>query len=573
MNIILVAINAKYIHSNLAIRDLQGYAYEKTGLPIRRMEFTINQHIDDIVRDIYKAKPDVLGISCYIWNYEMVKYLVPLLKQLLPDCLLFLGGPEVSYSAEEAIRDTGCDLVITGEGEKPFARLADALSKGSPYHNLPGIAFLEGESFCSNPPEAPVQLDELPFPYEDGIPENRIVYYECSRGCPFSCQYCLSSGSQGVRFRSLERVFADFDRFLADRVPQVKLVDRTFNCSKEYCNKIWRYLSSHDNGITNFHFEIAAELLDDETISFLNGVRPGLFQFEIGVQSTNPDTLAAAKRITLPEKLTPIVAKLQKGKNIHLHLDLIAGLPLESYSRFGESFNYVYSLRPDQIQLGFLKLLKGSGLRKDAIKYGIAYTPYAPYEVTATPSLSYREICSLKMIAQMVEIYYNSHRYDYEVSLLLSFFPDPFALFSSLAQFYEENGYHRTLHAKTEYYTILLKFLERISPKSSAQFSWLARHDIYSFEKAKKLPNWMGEGKKEEYRDQIYRFFDEPENIRNYLPEYAGLSTREILRHAHIEVFPFDPRTGKDGEAALLYNYRAPHFPSGASITSVNLPE
>ena len=573
MNIILAAINAKYIHSNLAIRCLQGYTLKKTGHPVSRMEFTINQHLDDIVREIYKAKPDMLGISCYIWNYEMVKYLVPLLKQLLPDCLLFLGGPEVSYSPEEALLETGCDLIITGEGEKPFARLVSAFWEGLPYTELPGIAFGRGNSFRSNPPESPIDLDELPFPYEDGIPENRIVYYECSRGCPFSCQYCLSSGSQSVRFRSLGRVFSDFDRFFAYHVPQVKLVDRTFNCNKEYCMSIWKYLSTRDNGVTNFHFEIAAELLDEEEIGFLNHVRPGLFQFEIGVQSTNPDTLAAIKRITLPEKLTPVVKGLQKGRNIHLHLDLIAGLPLEGYSRFGESFDYVYSLHPDQLQLGFLKLLKGSGLRREEKKYGLCHTPFAPYEVTSTPSLSYGELCSLKMIAEMVDIYFNSHRYDGEVSFLLSFFSSPFAMFSSLARFYEEKGFHRAPHAKTEYYTILFEFLKMISPASSARFSWLARHDIYSFEKAKKLPEWMGNGKKDEYRDAIYCFFDDPGNVQRCLPEYAGLSAKEILRSAHIEVFPFDPRTGKEGDTALLYNYRRPHFPSGASVTSVNLPK
>lgn len=572
VNIYLIGINAKYIHSNLAIRCLKHYAESRSSLPVEIMEFTINQHMDSILREIYLKSPDVLGFSCYIWNYELIRGLVRELKVLLPDCLIFLGGPEVSYDCESALRETGADLVLYGEGENSFTGLLQRLSKGESWHDLPGSASLQN-GFLQNPPAGVPDMDDLPFVYDPSSEDlkNRIVYYESSRGCPFSCQYCLSCGTKGVRFRSLPLVTADLSAFLKAGVSQVKFVDRTFNCDKKTAMAIWRFLAEQDNGITNFHFEIAAELLDEEMIDWLSTVRKGLFQFEIGVQSTNPETLATVRRITLPDKLTPIVRGLQKGRNIHLHLDLIAGLPMENYRRFGESFNYVYSLSPDQLQLGFLKVLKGSGLHADQQKYGLRHTLAAPYEVTSTPCLSYGEILRLKMLAEMVEIYYNSCRYALEERYLAGLFPAPFRFYEALGDYYAGNGLHLVPHSKVEYYTILMDFLKAVTPGDPERFQWLAKYDLYSHEKAKKLPEWLTVSLKEDFRDKIFRWFDSPANRERYLPEYGELDTRQLIRSAHIEVFPFHPLTGAEKQTAILFHYRRCDLLGRAETTEIEL--
>lgn len=582
MKVLLVGINAKFIHSNLAIRSLKYYAQERLAIPIDLMEFTINQQLGDILREIFLYEPEVLGISCYIWNYELVRKLIPELKALLPQCRILIGGPEVSFEPQEALTETGCDLVLCGEGEATFCELLRRLSCGEEYDSLPGVASLDRNHGIPNPPAPPPDMDALPFVYGTDweLLRDRIVYYEASRGCPFSCQYCLSGNDKRVRFRSLELVLRDLDCFLQAKVRQVKFVDRTFNCDKAYAMAIWKHLSEQDNGITNFHFELAAELLDGEMIAWLNTVRKGLFQFEIGVQSTNPETLAAIRRVTLPEKLTPIVQGLLQGENIHLHMDLIAGLPYESYQRFGESFDYVYSLRPAQLQLGFLKLLKGSGLRKDREKYQLRCSCSAPYEVTQSPHLNYRELLRLKMLAEMVELYYNSHRFDAEEQYLTALFTDvngqrtsPFSCYEALGDFYAAEKYHQAPHSKLEYYTILRKFLQYMGLGDLAHFEWLAKFDIYHQEKAKKLPDWLMVSEKERYRDVIFRWFADWENRRQYLPEYEELDTRQLIRAAHIEVFPFHPLTGVPCQTALLFHYRRTDLNGLAEVTEICLPD
>lgn len=573
MKILLAAVNAKFIHTNPAIRYLQKYTERELQIPIERVEFTINQQADDILREIYRQSPDILGVSCYLWNYELLRRLVPEIKELLPHCTILLGGPEVSFDAKDALEQTGCDVILTGEGEVSFCEFVRRKLSGEDFRTIPGLVSRIENGILQNPPGPPLHMDALPFLYEgENLPAHQIVYYETSRGCPFSCQYCLSGGEKGVRFRSLERVLAEMDYFLAQKPPQVKLVDRTFNCDKKYAMAIWRHLAERDNGVTNFHFELAAELLDDEMIAFLNSVRPGLFQFEIGVQSTNPETLSAIQRITAPHRLTPVIKGLQRGKNIHLHLDLIAGLPFEGYERFGESFNYVYALNPDQFQLVFLKLLKGSGLRRDRDKYDIHFTHYAPYEVTSTPWISYGELLRLKMAAEMVEIFYNSRRFEAEIDYLLRFFPSPFRFYEALGDFYEEMGYHRLAHSKTDYYTILRAFIRSLNMEDIAHFEWLARFDLCRMEKPKKFPEWMGRGYKEQYRNAIYHFLDQPDHIRSLLPEYQGLDTREIIRSVHIEVFPFDPLTGRTARTAILFNYRAKTASQIEIFSEISLP-
>ena len=578
MKLLLAAINAKYIHTNLAVRSLCRYA-EARGLEAGFAEFTVNQQPDEILRELFRQSPDLIGFSCYLWNYSLVRRLCAELRLLLPDCLLVLGGPEVSYTPAETLAEVDCDGVLAGEGEASFALLAAALQHGEDWRATPGLTCRADGAIRANPPP-PLSLDELPFPYLDGDEAldpaaGRILYYECSRGCPFRCQYCLSGGEGGVRRRSPALVTADFARFLALRVPQVKLVDRTFNADKDYALSLWKWLAAHDNGVTNFHFELAAELLGEEELAFLATVRPGLFQFEIGVQSTNPETLRAIRRITLPERLTPIVRRLQAGRNIHLHLDLIAGLPFEGFARFGESFDYVHSLAPDQLQLGILKLLKGSGLARDAAEYGLAVSPFPPYPVRSTPRLTYGELLRLEQIAALVDHYYNSHRYEKELAALLGCFATPFCFWESFASWYEARGLHRAPHAKREYYTFLREFA-LIQGLDAARWECKARWDLYSHEKAKRLPDWMSEGLKNEYREDIFTFFDNKDHLLAWFSEYEGLDTRQILRSAHLEIFPFDPDTGAPGRFPWLFNYRRSHFPSGAfamplAISAVSL--
>ncbi len=573
MRLLLVGINAKYIHSNPAIRILAEYVKRRLPVEPELLECTINQYTDDILRAIYEKQPDVIGFSCYIWNIQMVKAVLPAIRKILPDCTLFAGGPEVSFGSTAFLQENTLDFIIRGEGEIPLTEAMCRLLSGESYEDVRGLTVRLADGRIQENPDADVpDMSEVPFPYTelDSL-KNRIIYYETMRGCPFHCQYCLSGGGSKVRFRPLPMVFKELDLFLSQRIPQVKFMDRTFNCNREYAMEIWKYLSEHDNGVTNFHFEMAAELLDEEMVRWLHTVRKGLFQFEIGVQSTNPDTLRAVQRVTLPEKLTPIIRALQKGQNIHLHLDLIAGLPFESYDRFGESYNYVYSLHPDQLQLGFLKLLKGSGLEQKQQEYGLVCRDDAPYEILCTPWLSYSDVLRLKRIEALNELYYNSLRYQRELSFLVERFSSPFRFFESLSGFFEENGFFSAPLAKMDTYTALYRFV-REKGLDAERFSWLARYDMFAHEKVKKLPYWLSEGLKPRFHAAIYRFLDQPENRTRWLPEYEDLTdTHQLIRNVHIEVFPFDPRTGADRETALLFSYRRRTLDRNAAVFEITL--
>ena len=428
MKILLVAINAKYIHSNLAVYCLRACAGEHKG-QVEIAEYTINHRKEDILADIYRRKPDVLAFSCYIWNREYVTSLIRDFHLLCREVPVWVGGPEVSYDARQFLEEfpqvTG---VMAGEGERSFAALVEAYvhgygqsfcvdeepdANGSMDQVLSGIRGIvwrtEKGGICENPPAKLMDLDEIPFVYENmkDFP-NKIIYYESSRGCPFSCSYCLSSIDKRVRFRSLGLVLSELQFFLDQKVPQVKFVDRTFNCNHRHAKAIWRYLAEHDNGITNFHFEIAADLLDEEELALLSALRPGLAQLEIGVQSVNPETISEINRVMELSKLRDTVARVRAGKNIHQHLDLIAGLPYEDFDSFVHSFNEVYAMRPQQLQLGFLKVLKGSGMQENAERYGLVYRQEPPYEVLCTRWISYGELLKLKAVEEMVEVYYNS---------------------------------------------------------------------------------------------------------------------------------------------------------------------
>ena len=522
MKILLAACNAKYIHSNLAVYDLQAYASEYTDYVILK-EYTINQQKDDIMRDIYLEHPDVVCVSCYIWNISFVKELMADLAKILPDADFWAGGPEVSYDAEKFLSEnpefTG---VMVGEGEETFQELSGYYVKKNPekLENITGICYRDGEKIIHNGWRQIMDLSSIPFIYKDLSEfKNRIIYYESSRGCPFSCSYCLSSVDKKLRFRDIEMVKKELQFFIDHKVPQVKFVDRTFNCKHDHAMAIWKYINDHDNGVTNFHFEISADLLREEELQEMSTMRPGLIQLEIGVQSTNPDTIKAIHRTMDFEKLKGIVDRIHSFENIHQHLDLIAGLPYEDYDSFRNSFNDVYALKPQQLQLGFLKVLKGSHMMEMCREYGIVYKNREPYEVLSTKWLDYGHVLKLKNVENMVEVYYNSGQFQKTLEYAESFFPDAFSIYEGLGIFYMEKGYGDVSHTRMRRYEILLEYLETVPGISRAEVADRMILDLYLRENLKSRPGFAGNQKPYEKLVWDYR-------KRAHVP-----------KNAHVEVF------------------------------------
>lgn len=479
--ILLLAINTKYIHTNLAIYSLRQFSVqeekkrsgaacaEEYARHILLREYTINHAYDVILRGIYEVRPEVLCISCYLWNIRMVRELVADYRKLEPSVHIFLGGPEVSYDADACLKSMpGVDGILVGEGEETFSELAACYLRQDKVtvqelSKIDGMVLrMDDGSLVTTTPRKTLDFASIPFPYGDmenlGGFAHKILYYETSRGCPFSCCYCLSSIEKTLRLRPWEQVRRELQIFLDNRVEQVKFVDRTFNCNKEHAMRIWRYLAQQDNGVTNFHFEIAADLLDEEELDLLATLRPGLVQLEIGVQSTNPKTIAAIRRHMDPAKVAEHVAGIRAGRNIHQHLDLIAGLPYEDYASFGRSFDDVYAMRPNQLQLGFLKVLKGSAMAQMTAEHGVEYKSEPPYEVLSTKYLPYEDVLKLKDIEEMVEVYYNSGQYTLSVPYLAECFGRPFAMFEALARFYRENNLFECRHSRMERAELLYRF-------------------------------------------------------------------------------------------------------------------
>ena len=536
MKILLAACNAKYIHSNLAVYDLKAYSsdYDKE---VFLREYTINQPKDEILKDIYGSGADVVCFSCYIWNISFVRELIRDLAKILPETAFWAGGPEVSYDAENFLTEmpevTG---VLVGEGEKTFHDLLEYYidGKGS-LGEIRGIAYRDGEEIRHNGWRELMNLSEIPFVYQHLEEfENRIIYYESSRGCPFSCSYCLSSIDKKLRFRDLELVKKERQFFLDHKVPQVKFVDRTFNCKHEHAMAIWKYILEHDNGVTNFHFEVSADLLRDEEMDLMAKMRPGLIQLEIGVQSTNQETIRAIHRHMDLDKLERCVDRVHSFRNIHQHLDLIAGLPYEDYDTFHRSFNDVYQMKPDQLQLGFLKVLKGSLMKEEAEKYGIVHKEKEPYEVLSTKWLPYGDVLKLKAVESMVEVYYNSGQFQHTLEYLVPLAKDAFTFYESLGAFYEKKGYSEISHSRMRRYEILLEYLQEETDVSVEKASQKMLYDLYLREKLKKRPSFAPDQKVYETAIWDYR------------------KANHISKTAHIEVF-------EDGRAVLFdYERRDP---------------
>lgn len=550
LKILLAACNAKYIHFNLAVYNLKSCSGEYSPNVVIK-EYTINQIQDDILKDIYLEQPDVICFSCYIWNISFVKELVPDLKKILPHVDFWAGGPEVSYDAVEFLKKNPAFFgVMVGEGEETFHELAGYYIERKPENlkEIRGVAFHDETKvpdIVHTGWRELMDLSKVPFAYSNLTEfKNRIIYYESSRGCPFSCSYCLSSIDKKLRFRDIELVKNELQFFIDNKVPQVKFVDRTFNCKHDHAMAIWRYITEHDNGITNFHFEISADLLREEELALMKTMRPGLIQLEIGVQSTNPQTIKAIRRTMDFEKLKGIVEQIHGFGNIHQHLDLIAGLPYEGYDSFHKSFCDVYALRPEQFQLGFLKVLKGSHMMEMTGEYQILYKDREPYEVLSTAWLTYGEILRLKMVESMVEVYYNSGQFKHTLVFLEQYFEDPFRMYEALGRFYEKKGYSEISHSRMRRYEILMEFAGEQKEIPLEVLSDVMLLDLYLRENLKSRPSFASDQKPYERMIWDYR------------------KAEKIPKTAHIEVF-------RDGKKILFdYTDRDP-LTNNARLTDI----
>ena len=575
MKVLLAAINAKYIHSNLGIYSLKTYGekmLKEWGLAeqaeISLAEYTINHQMEQILQDIYKRKPDVIGFSCYIWNISYVKVILADIKKVLPDVKIWAGGPEVSYHGEAFLKEEpAVDLVMMGEGEITFAHFLKALLEGEDLKQVPGLMVRNADgTFTDTGFRQVMDMSQIPFPYafmDMKELEHRIIYYESSRGCPFSCAYCLSSIDKKLRFRSLDLVLPELEWFLQAKVPQVKFVDRTFNCKKSHAMAIWQYIRDHDNGVTNFHFEIAADLLDKDELDLLSTMRPGLVQLEIGVQSTNEKTLETIRRKTDIEEIRQITATINSWHNIHQHLDLIAGLPWEDLESFKKSFNDVYEMEPEQLQLGFLKVLKGSYMEELIPDCDLLYSAAPPYEVLCTKWLSYGDVLELKDIEEMTEVHYNSRQFTCTLKELEKEFDTPYEMFSFMAGYYNKNHLFGISHSRIARYEILWKIIqERLEKNGKCETQAMAENvniseklelyrdllmtDLYLRENVKSRPTFARDlsGSK----DFVREFFQKEEKTPEHLSGYEGYDSRQMAKMAHLEPL-------RDG-TYLLFDYK-----------------
>lgn len=575
MKVLLAAINAKYIHSNLGIYSLKTYGekmLKEWGLAeeakVSLAEYTINHQMEQILQDIYKRKPDVIGFSCYIWNISYVKMILADIKKVLPDVKIWAGGPEVSYHGEAFLKEEpAVDLVMMGEGEITFAHFLKALLEGEDLKQVPGLMVRNADgTFTDTGFRQVMDMSQIPFPYafmDMKELEHRIIYYESSRGCPFSCAYCLSSIDKKLRFRSLDLVLPELEWFLQAKVPQVKFVDRTFNCKKSHAMAIWQYIRDHDNGVTNFHFEIAADLLDKDELDLLSTMRPGLVQLEIGVQSTNEKTLETIRRKTDIEEIRQITATINSWHNIHQHLDLIVGLPWEDLKRFKQSFNDVYEMEPEQLQLGFLKILKGSYMEELIPDCELLYSAAPPYEVLRTKWISYGDVLELKDIEEMTEVHYNSRQFTCTLKELEKEFDTPYEMFSFMAGYYNKNHLFGISHSRIARYEILWKIIQERLEKNGKcetqgkpenggvsekleQYRDLLMTDLYLRENVKSRPTFARDLSSS--KDFVREFFQKEEKTPEHLSGYEGYDSRQMAKMAHLEPL-------RDG-TYLLFDYK-----------------
>ncbi|MBU5676786.1 B12-binding domain-containing radical SAM protein [Alkaliphilus sp. MSJ-5] len=545
MKVLLTALNAKYIHTNLAVRYLEKSVIDIIDTDdIKIKEFTINNSMDYIIREIYNYSPDILCFSCYIWNMDMIDYITKHIKKIMPEVMIVLGGPEVSFDTAILMEENDAiDIVVIGEGEDTFRQLMLALKNNHDYSLVEGIAFrARGQVVFTESKKTLPSMEDLPFPYTgESLDADKIVYYESSRGCPFNCQYCLSSSISGVRFLPIERVKNEIKYFIDQGVRQVKFVDRTFNAKKSYAMEIMNFILEYHRGKTNFHFEVTADLLDDDILTFLSTVPVGLFQFEIGVQSTNEKTLNIIDRHVDFGRLSEVVRRISQSKNIHQHLDLIVGLPEEDYFSFRKSFDDVFALRPEKLQIGFLKLLKGSGLRNRAGEYGYVYSDYPPYEVMETTWLSYGDIIRLKGLEEMVEIYWNSGIFNNSIELIINnFYSSSFKFFEELWKYWQAQGHHHISHSKNKLYEILAQFYSWNKFNGVEIFKEVLKLDFLKNTKSSFLPSIFNRVEIDGFKNKCHEFLQSTKNVKTYLPLYEDIPAKQIIKQVHFEPFNVD---------------------------------
>jgi len=505
------------------------------------LELSINNSVEFIVKEIYAKSPDILCFSCYIWNIEIVKEVVEIIKKVSPHIKIIMGGPEVSFPPFELL-GAYVDIIVLGEGEATFNELCRHYIYGKPkLSKIKGISYWHENAVVVNDIRDALDLNSLTFPYTElESLANKIVYYESSRGCPFSCAYCISSTTQGVRFIDIDNVKSHIKFFMNNSIKLVKFVDRTFNCDSQRALNIWQYIIENDNGQTSFHFEIGADLLLDTHIDCLRGARSGLIQFEAGVQSTNPRTLQEVCRSESFKKLSKNIAKIKSLGNIHIHLDLIAGLPFEGFESFKKSFNDCFSLRPDMLQLGFLKLLKGSALRINYESYGLAYRDKAPYEVLFTDHIDFNELLRLKDIEHLLGIYYNSSLAINTLEYIIKMFDTAFDFFYEFSDFWKNGGFHRVSHSKQALYEILYRYLRKVNGADQNFIIDLLKFDMFMNENVKNLPSWLEKTDYKPIMGRINAFFSSEENARKYYSKLLGYSPKQLSRICHIERFNYN---------------------------------
>lgn len=536
---LLVGINSKFIHSNLAIRYLKEYCDE---FEVHFKEYTINNNLDLVVSDIFLQRPEMVAFSCYIWNIEYVLKIASTLKKADNNLKILLGGPEVSYNPKEFMESSrDIDYIIFGEGEVTLREFLGKLDNTEKLYEIDGLAFRKSEKIIVNSERKLIEdLDDIKFPYKNELQdlEGKMVYYEASRGCPFNCQYCLSSTIHGVRNFPMERVKSDLKSLIDAGVSQVKFVDRTFNCNKGRTLEIFKYLIELNPDI-NFHFEITAELIDEKTLELLCNAPKGLFQFEIGVQSTNEDTLDIISRKSDFQKLSIVVKRLNQIDNIHLHLDLIAGLPGEDYESFKNSFNDVYNLKPQMLQLGFLKLLRGSGLRNRADELNIKYRNYAPYEVVSTKDITFDELLKLKDIEDVLEKYYNSGKFNKSVNFItIKYYTSPFKFYEEFSEYWREKGLFERSHSLNNLYTIIMEFYKLKFEKVEV-FNEVLKFDYLINTKNYILPQKILRNSNNTLRPALFEFLSS-DNFKSIIPSYSDIASKEVIKRVHAEIFEYD---------------------------------
>lgn len=547
MKILLTTLNSKFIHTNLAIRYLNQMVKDIEDIDVDIREYTINNELDFILKDIYANNYDVILFSTYIWNVNDIVKICNNLKKVNKNVKIALGGPEVTYDSEESMKKYDfVDYILYGEGELVFRDFVKSLKGDIDIKDVNGIVYRNNGDIVKNKPMKDIEnLDIIPSPYvglNKAEYENRIVYYETSRGCPFNCQYCLSSTLQGLRYFSIDRVKSDLKALIDARVSQIKFIDRTFNANKKFAMEIMQFLMENDNDYTTYHFEVTAHLLTEDMLEFLKECKEGLFQFEIGVQTTNEKVLEAVGRRDDFSKLSYVVQKIASYRNIHQHLDLIAGLPYEDYNSFENSFNDVFNLGIEHLQLGFLKMIKGTGIRNNADEHEFRYKDYPPYEVLYNKYITYNEILKLKDIEEILERYFNSKNFVLSMRYIIHNYykESPFKFFEDFATYFDKNGYFNMSQGKNQLYKILLDFYTEKINKNIELFTEIIKYDYISLGKTSNVPGFMSKIEVEDFKNRCHLFLQNEENILKYIPRFENTPAKQIIKHVHFEPFKYD---------------------------------